>query len=656
MKINPTDSFDTSELSAQTDINNLSQKITLLLNAVFYASNDAMILLDQEASILILNPQAEKVFHCTDIEMRGHSFDSFIPDQNKEKFIGLLKHFSLTSSEGNTPLDKMEIAAKKADGEVFPMEISISIVNIDSEIFFIVTVSDIATRKRTEVEINMLAHAMKSINEGLAIIDLKGNLIFANEVLYKIFDYSPSDLKSKNINCLCSKPEKTIFEDEIIPTTLEKPWIGEIYCQKKDGEEFPFSLSTSSVADDSGNPILIICVGRDITERKQLEEQLRHAQKMEAIGQLAGGVAHDFNNLLIVISGYSNNLLATIEKDNPQYKNIIQITKAADRAASLTKQLLAFSRKQILQPKLIDINHLIKDMEKMLKRLIGENIVLQTKLESGIDNILADPGQIGQIIMNLVVNARDAMSDGGELIINTSSINIDGETGNLKDIKDGEYVVLKICDNGVGIEDSVKERIFEPFYTTKERGKGTGLGLSTVYGIIEQSGCFITVDSERNIGTTFNIFIPKAGTKEEEIEQDVLQIKDTPNVGGKETILVVEDEEQVRELVIEMLQTYGYNILEANNGKNAIDIYNENRENICLILTDVVMPEMGGKKLIENLTNFKEGTKVIYMSGYTDNAIDEQGILDPGTEFIQKPFSPFDLLKKVREVLDGKSN
>jgi len=653
MKINSTDSINTPELTNQAEISNLSQKITLLLNAVFFATNDAMLLLDQEASILILNPKAEKVFHCSDIEMRGHSFNSFIPDQNKEKFIGLLKHFALTSSEGNTPLEKMEIAAKRADGEIFPMEISLSIVNIDSEIFFIATVCDIATRKRTEVEINMLAHAMKSINEGLTIIDLKGNIIFANEELYQIFGYSPSELKSKNISYLSSGSTKALFEDEIIPTTIKMPWIGEIYCQKKNGDEFPFSLSTSTVADESGQPILIICVGRDITERKQLEEQLLHAQKMEAIGQLAGGVAHDFNNLLIVISGYSNNLLATIEKSNPQYKNVIQINKAADRAASLTRQLLAFSRKQILQPKLININHHIRDMEKMLKRLIGENIILKTYLENSMDKILADPGQIEQVIMNLAVNARDAMPEGGALTISTESVTHDGSNISFKDFKHGEYIALKICDTGIGIDDVVKDRIFEPFYTTKERGKGTGLGLSTVYGIIEQSGCHITVDSEKNVGTTFNIFFPKSGVLEDEIEKEELQITSKPNVGRAETVLVVEDEEQVRELVVEMLETYGYKILEAHNGIKAIEVYNENLDDISLILTDVVMPEMGGKKLIQSLTNFKPGTKVIYMSGYTDNAIDEQGILDPGTEFIQKPFSPFDLLKKVREVLDA---
>jgi len=380
---------------------------------------------------------------------------------------------------------------------------------------------------------------------------------------------------------------------------------------------------------------------------------LIQSQKMEAIGQLAGGVAHDFNNLLIVISGYSNNLLDTIDKANPQYKNIFQIKKAADRAATLTRQLLAFSRKQILQPKLFDINHLIQDMEKMLKRLIGENIILKAKLESGLNKIMADPGQFEQVLMNLVVNAKDAMPEGGNLLITTESALIDSNNP-YPDVEHGDYILLKISDSGTGIDDKIIDRIFEPFYTTKDKDKGTGLGLSTVYGIVEQSGCHITVDSQKNVGTSFNIFIPMSDQIEEEIEIEELQSHHNPdNIGGVETILVVEDEEQVRELVIEMLELKGYNVLEASNGKNAIDVYNNNIEDICLILTDVVMPEMGGKKMIENLVNFKEGTKIIYMSGYTDNAIDEQGILDPGTEFIQKPFSPFDLVKKIRQVLDS---
>lgn len=655
MKTNSAQTFDSPEVLVEQDINNLSHKVTQLLSAVFYASNDAMLLLDQEATILIVNPNAEKLFQTEDSQIRGTSFERFIPVQNRQRFLSLLQHFALTSSAGNTKLDKMEIAAIKPSGKMFPMEISLSIINIDEEIFFIATVTDIADKKRTEVEISMLAHAMKSISEGLAIIDLQGNIIFTNEVLYQIFGYNKNEFKNSNITRFCSEKDAERFVNEIIPETLSDRWEGEIKAIKKDGQEFPFYFSTSTVGDESGKPILIICVGRDISERKQLEEQLRHAQKMEAIGQLAGGVAHDFNNLLIVISGYSNNLLKNVKKTDSNYKNILQISKAAERAASLTRQLLAFSRKQILQPKRIDLNILINDTEKMLKRLIGENIILKTNLSNHTKKIQADPGQIEQVIMNLVVNARDAMPDGGELEISTDNISISANDSDFKNAPPGEFVLLKICDTGIGMSEKVKDRIFEPFFTTKEKGKGTGLGLSTVYGIVEQSGCHISVKSEKNVGTCFSILIPV-----KETDQEDFQTNETPNkiteIFGNETLLVVEDEEQVRELVIEMLETHGYKVLQATNGREAIDIYNRERDSINLILTDVVMPEMGGKKLIKSLTNFKQGTKVLYMSGYTDNAIDEQGILEPGTQFIQKPFSPIDLLKKIRGVLDSNIN
>jgi len=653
MKIKTNNDYDSTAMLEQPELDNLSQKITQLLNAVFYASNDAMLLLDQEGTILILNPNTETVFRCKDSSMRGRSFENFIPLQNRQKFINLLRHFALTSAEGSTPIEKMEIAALRTDGTAFPMEISLSVINIDNEIFFIATVSDIAARKRTEVEISMLAHALKSITESLVIIDLEGKIIFANESLFNLFEYRKGELKGEKISQLCPESSKDRFTNEIIPNSLSQRWEGEIEGLKKSGQNFPFHLTTSPVKDESGNVILIICVGRDITERKRLEEQLRHAQKMEAIGQLAGGVAHDFNNLLIVISGYSNNLLESIGTESEYYKNVQQISKAAERAASLTRQLLAFSRKQILQPKLIDLNALIHDMEKMLKRLIGENITFTANLDSGIGNILADPGQTEQVIMNLVVNARDAMPDGGQLQISTGQLTLsERDSSKYKNAPAGDYIYLKIKDTGIGMPDEVRERIFEPFYTTKEQGKGTGLGLSTVYGIIEQSGCYIMVESKKNKGTCFNILIPKVTIDIEKSDQEEQQ-KIIKNIHGSETILVVEDEEQVRELVTEMLETYGYKILEAFNGREAIDIYNKNRNQISLILTDVVMPEMGGKKLIQSLDNFKPGTRVLYMSGYTDNAIDEQGILDPGTQFIQKPFSPADLLLKVRKVLDS---
>lgn len=644
----------------QEEYDNLSQKITQLLNAVFYASNEPMMLLDQDGYILILNQEAESVFNCKDIDIRGEKFSQFVPEQNRFRFDTLLAKFAKTVSEGSTPIEKMEIAAIRHNGQPFPMELSLSISKFDDEIFFIAIINDIAEKRRAEVEISMLAHAMMSISEALAIIDLDGHIIFSNNAFQLTFGYKREELSNFPIDSLCASQHTNVFTDDIIPISVESCWDGEIFCKRKDEKTFPFYLSTSTIKDDSGKPALIICVGRDVTERKNLEDQLRQAQKMEAIGQLAGGVAHDFNNLLVVISGYSNGLLNTLDKNSAEFRKVQEIHKAADRAASLTRQLLAFSRKQVLQLESINLNDLIKNLQKMLKRLIGENIILKTAIDTNLGRIEADSGQIETVIINLVVNSRDAMPDGGELLISTEEYVLE-EPRHLKHdtIKPGRYASLQIRDTGVGMSAETQNHIFEPFFTTKELGKGTGLGLSTVYGIVQQSGFHIEVNSQEGAGTAFRILIPMhdSGNQDNQkneqappVEQKITRENPQP---GNETILVVEDEEQVRELVCEMLETYGYNIVEAYNGRDAIEKYSEHRDAIQLILTDVVMPEMGGKKLIENLVDFKEGTKILFMSGYTDNAIDEQGILDPGTQFIQKPFSPIDLLKKIRAILDA---
>ncbi len=643
----------------QAEYDNLSQKITQLLNAVFYASNEPMMLLDKDGYVLILNEEAEVVFRCEDVEIRGQKFSQFIPEQNRLRFDALLSKFATTVSEGSTPIEKMEISALRHNGQSFPMELSLSISKFDDEIFFIAIINDIAEKRRSEVEISMLAHAMMSISEGLTIIDLNGHIIFSNNAFQKTFGYTREQLNNFPIDKLCDSNSASLFKNEILPFSIKSCWDGEVYCKRKDKRLFPYYLSTSTIKDDSGKPVLIICVGRDVTERKGLEEQLRQAQKMEAIGQLAGGVAHDFNNLLVVISGYSNGLLNVLDKDSAEFRKVKEIHKAADRAASLTRQLLAFSRKQVLQLGLINLNDLIKNLEKMLKRLIGENIILKTRLIDNPGLIEADAGQIETVIMNLVVNSRDAMPDGGQLLISTERYTLDKtRILNHDSIPAGKYVALKITDTGVGMSSETQNHIFEPFFTTKELGKGTGLGLSTVYGIVQQSGLHLEVDSHEGQGTTFRILFqlkkedegPRAEIVKTVMNNDLK--KETP-VPGSETILVVEDEEQVRELVCEMLETYGYKIIEAVNGRDAMGKYTEYRDAIQLILTDVVMPEMGGKKLIENLSNFKEGTKILFMSGYTDNAIDEQGILDPGTQFIQKPFSPMDLLKKIRVILES---
>lgn len=388
------------------------------------------------------------------------------------------------------------------------------------------------------------------------------------------------------------------------------------------------------------------------TERLSLQEQLRHSQKMEAIGRLAGGIAHDFNNLLTVISGYSQLSLSLLRGGEPLRENIAEIQRAADRAASLTRQLLAFSRRQILDMKLIDLNLIVQDLNKMLRRVIREDIELITVLDKDLWKVKSDPSQIEQVILNLAVNARDAMPKGGRLTIDTANTQLDTEYARSHvGVKPGPYVKLSIQDTGIGMSQEVIERAFEPFFTTKEKGKGTGLGLSTVYGIINQSEGTIWVRSEPHQGTTFEIYLPRAT----EAEKTFTSHSDsTPRLQGSESILLVEDEEAVRVLARKTLQDFGYRILEAANGEEVLRVIQTHREKIHLLLTDVVMPGMNGREVAERLSPLFPEMKVLYMTGYADTAIVHHGILKPGTALLLKPFNPDALVRKVREVLDKK--
>ncbi len=402
--------------------------------------------------------------------------------------------------------------------------------------------------------------------------------------------------------------------------------------------------------------------GRDELERrvhkrtrelKVKDEQLRQSQKMEAIGRLAGGVAHDFNNLLSAIIGFAELAALELPENAPQRRYLDEIRKAGDRAAALTRQLLAFSRKQVLQAEIIDVNALVTDMDKMLRRIIGEQVSLETALDPSAGLVKADRGQIEQVLMNLVINARDAMTGGGKLLIKTSNCQLDaslaqrGET-----VPSGPAVMISVSDNGAGMDENVLSHIFEPFFTTKERGRGTGLGLSTVYGIVKQSGGHIWVQSHPGEGAIFRIYLPRV----EEAARPKSGLRRLPlRSRGDETVLVVEDEERVRALVKQLLAMNGYSVLEAANGSDALTVLRGHAGRINLLLTDVVMPSMGGRELVEQACALRPDLKVMYMSGYTDDQIVHTGVLDAKVPFLQKPFSPDVLALKVREVIDEPS-
>ena len=385
--------------------------------------------------------------------------------------------------------------------------------------------------------------------------------------------------------------------------------------------------------------------------REHLEEQLRQSQKLEALGRLAGGIAHDFNNLLTAILGYSELLLFRLESGAPMRIEIEEIEKAGKRAATLTNQLLAFTRKQILQPRLVNTNDLVSNVQKLLRRLIGEDIDLVIRLDSADLNVQADPGQIEQVLMNLVVNSRDAMPSGGRLEIETSGVEVSGSsTGDRLDLADGSYVVIEVSDTGNGIEETIRTRIFEPFFTTKAPGEGTGLGLSMVYGIVKQSGGTVTVHSEPNSGTIFRVYLPRVFSR---IGSDTAQERSEVMPKGKETILLAEDDSSVRTLAARVLKQQGYHVVEAQNGEEALRLVQSEVTHIDLVISDVVMPQMSGKALAEHLSRIKPGILVLLMSGYTGEFVSGQGEIDNDMSFLQKPFTPADLARTVRQILDN---
>ncbi|MCC7497995.1 MAG: response regulator [Bryobacterales bacterium] len=508
-------------------------------------------------------------------------------------------------------------------------------------------------RKRSE-------EALREANEKLqAVIDTAPVAIYTmdfearitgwNAAAQRMFQFTENEVLGQLLpNVLQDDREQTLAAYQRVLAGEDLRGVG-ARRRRKDGKVIYVNMWTALLRDAGGKVNGFLAAVTDVTERKQLEEQLRQSQRMEAVGRLAGGVAHDFNNLLTIITGYSDMLLNKMPEPEPLRRNVEEIKKASGRAASLTNQLLAFSRRQVLQAKVIDLNEIVADMNKMLRRLIPESIELVVNLEPQLGHIKADPGQIEQVIVNLAVNAREAMPQGGKLIIETANRELDEHyCRRHMSVKPGSYVMLSVSDTGAGMAPDVQEHIFEPFFTTKT-GKGTGLGLSTVYGIVKQSAGEIWVYSEPSLGSSFKIYLPRVQAAAERAETAVQP--PTP-ASGRETILLVEDEETVRMLVREILQSNGYSVLEAKNGAEGLALAGRYNGKIDLLLTDVVMPQMSGRELAEKLCPLRPGTRILFMSGYTDDAVVANGSVAPGSAFIQKPFSPDALARKLRMLLD----
>ena len=513
------------------------------------------------------------------------------------------------------------------------------------------TYQDITARKKAEESLRRLATVIEQSADGVVILDIDGCIEYVNPAYERITGNSRDEVHGKLLGIFENNAQNAKIHDDIEESLKSgKTWTGTMQNIKKDGKTFNESITISPVFDTSGALIEYVASMRDITRQVVLEQQLLQSQKMEAIGQLAGGVAHDFNNLLTAILGYSEILRNNLDGQDRLKKDVDEITKASNRAAGLTRQLLAFSRRQIIQPKVLDLNSIVNEMNKMLRRLIGENVELVTEIDDNLWQIKADPGQIEQIIMNLAVNARDAMPGGGKLIIKTSkaSYNDLSEAARVK-LTPQDYALLTITDTGSGISEEIKPHIFEPFFTTKEQGKGTGLGLATVYGIVEQNSGAIEVDSNVGSGTTFRIYWPRI----EEIASKKGKFDPRmESIGGHETILIVEDEEIVRDLTCRLLNGLGYKTLVAGDPREAIKLCKQFTDDIRLLLTDVVMPEMDGEELARAAKIIIPEISVLFMSGYTDNSFIKHKALESLGDFLPKPFSKELLASKVREIIE----
>jgi PAS domain S-box-containing protein len=516
---------------------------------------------------------------------------------------------------------------------------------------FVFSMHDITERKRAEDEIRKLSRAVEQSPVSVVITEPNGNIEYVNPRFTEMTGYTLEEVGGKNPRLLRSN-ETSPQEYEKLWRTIAsgREWQGEFHNRRKDGTLFWARASISPIRNEAGAVSHFVAVEEDITAQRMMEEQLRLAQKMEAVGRLAGGVAHDFNNLLTVINGHAQLLMEQASPQDPQYSHLREILKGGERAAGLTRQLLTFSRKQVLSLRSLDLNAVIGDIQKMLRRLIGEDVELQIKAGSQLGPVMADPGQIEQIVMNLAVNARDAMPRGGRLMIETANASLDERYVQAHPgATPGRYVMLAVRDTGHGMDARTLANAFEPFFTTKEPGKGTGLGLATVYGIVTQFAGHISVESEMGQGTTFHVYLPrldqKAGAREEKEEP-------RGDVSGSETILVVEDETGVRSLIQAALESKGYRALVAGDSEEAERIAGRHQGPLDLLLTDVIMPGRNGKALAESLASSRPGLKVLYISGYTADVIGHHGVLESGVSFLPKPFTSSSLLRKVREVLE----
>jgi two-component system cell cycle sensor histidine kinase/response regulator CckA len=614
---------------------------------------DMIAIVDMEGKRLYNSLSYHRVLGYSPEELQASSsFEQIHPDDRERVKAAALD--ARRTGIGKT----LEYRLRHKDGTWLWLESTSSVIcNIENEPEKLVIVNrDITERKRAEEALRQSEAGFRSVVEdapyGIYRASSTGQFLQVNPALEKMLGYELQNelLKSELVADIFLHAGEYERLTELLIRTNEIKDV-ETEWKRQDGTPITVRCSGRRINDENGMPAYFEVFAEDVTEKRVLEKQLRMAQKMEAIGRLSGGIAHDFNNLLGVIIGYSHVLKKELGANSALCEHAVEIEKAGQRAASLTKQLLAFSRQQVLTPAVLNLNTLVSDMEGMLPRLLGEDIAVSLTLDSELGSVKADQSQLEQVIMNLAVNARDAMPQGGKLKIQTANVELDqAYARDHPGSKAGNYVLLAVTDTGTGMNTETLAHIFEPFFTTKERGKGTGLGLATVYGIVKQSNGYIFVDSAPGKGATFQIYLPQHVGKPAAEEGNV---DSGEKLGGSESILLVEDSEPLRKLAQTFLESAGFRVQSAEHGEDALQVASRHGKTFDLLLTDVVMPGMNGRVLAEHLLPRQPGMKVLYMSGYTDSFIAGHGVLEPGTHLLHKPFTDEVLIRKVREVLDG---